>query len=100
MTAHEVGAALSVAFPAQVADIGRTMDLFDAVAYGDATADREDALLARSTDTTLHDARPVLPPRPGRDRGDRGDPGWSPPPSSGGGSGAEPDSVWLTGVRP
>ena len=101
MTAHEVGAALSVAFPAQVADIGRTMDLFDAVAYGDATADREDALLTRSTDTTLHDARPVLPPRPGRgDRGDRGDRGRTAPPPSGGGSGTEPDSVWLTGVRP
>jgi hypothetical protein len=97
MTAHEVGTALSVAFPAQVADIGRTMDLFDSVAYGDATADRADALLARSTDTTLHDARPVLPPRPGRDSGDRDR---TPPPPSRGGSGTEPDSVWLTGVRP
>ena len=97
MTAHEVGTALSVAFPALVADIGRTMDLFDAVAYGDATADRDAALLARSTDTTLHDARPVLSPRPGRDRGDRDR---RPPPPSRGGSGSEPDSVWLTGVRP
>ena len=100
MTAHEVGAALAVAFPSQVADISRTMDLFDAVAYGDLTASRDDALTARSTDAALHEAKPVLPPRSAR--GSRGDDGTPPPPTQpGSGSGeTEPDSIWLTGVRP
>ncbi len=101
MTAHEVGTALAVAFPSQVADISRTMDLFDAVAYGDRTASRDDALTARSTDAALHAAKPVLPPRSAR--ATRGDDRTPPPPTqpgSGSGSGeAEPDSVWLTGVR-
>jgi hypothetical protein len=102
MTAHEVGTALAVAFPSQVAEISRTMDLFDAVAYGDLTASRDDALTARATDAALHAAKPVLPPRSAR--GSRGDDRTPPPPTqSGSGSGsdeAEPDSVWLTGVRP
>ena len=99
MTAHEVGAALAVAFPSQVADINRTMDLFDAAAYGDLTASRDDAMTTRSTDAALHAAKPVLPPR--NARGSRGDDGTPPPPTQpGSGSGdTEPDSVWLTGVR-
>ncbi len=92
MTAHEVGAALAVAFPAQAADIRRTMDRFDAVAYGDQAASRDDALTARSTDAALHAAKPVLPTRPAR-----GDDRTPPPPPATGSS--EPDSVWLTGVR-
>jgi type II secretory pathway pseudopilin PulG len=99
MTAHEVGAALAVAFPNQVADISHTMDRFDAVAYGDQAASREDATNARSTDAALHAAKPVLSTRTAR--GSRG--GGPPPPATTGTSGAgtsEPDSVWLTGVRP
>ena len=86
--------------PSQVADISRTMDLFDAVAYGDLTASRDDALTARSTDAALHEAKPVLPPRSAR--GSRGDDGTPPPPTQpGSGSGeTEPDSIWLSGVRP
>lgn len=95
MTAHEVGAALSVAFPSQVSAIGRTMDLFDAVAYGEQDATRDDALTARSTDTALHAAKPVLPPRPGRGPRDGMPPG-APGPTSG--SGDEPVSVWMTGA--
>ena len=102
MTAHEVGTALAVAFPSQVADISRTMDLFDAVAYGDLTASRDDALTARSTDATLHAAKPVLPLRTAR--GSRGDDRTPPPPtqpgSASGSAETGPDSVWLTGVRP
>jgi hypothetical protein len=99
MTAHEVGGALAVAFPSQVSDISRTMDLFDAVAYGDRTASRDDALVARSTDAALHAAKPVLPPRRARDSG--GDDRTPPPPAQPGSGAAEtgPDSVWLTGVR-
>ena len=103
MTAHEVGAALAVAFPSLVSDISRTMDRFDAVAYGDESATRDDAMTARSTDAALHSAKPVLPPRGARAAsGPRGDDGGAPPaPRSGSGSGsAEPDSVWLTGVKP
>jgi hypothetical protein len=97
MTAHEVGAALAVSFPAQVAEIGRTMDLFDAVAYGAETATRDDALTARAADAALHSARPVLPSRSSRGpRDDRMPPG---SPRSGAGSGTAPDSIWLTGVR-
>ena len=80
MTAHEVGAALAVAFPAQVADISRTMDRFDAVAYGDQAASREDATNARSTDAALHAARPVLSPRSAR--GSRGGDRPPPPPTT------------------
>ncbi len=100
MTAHEVGAALAVAFPPLVTEISRTMDRFDAVAYGNESATRDDALTARSTDAALHAAKPVLPPRgPRGPRGDNGGP--PPPPRPGTGVGdAEPDSVWLTGVRP
>jgi hypothetical protein len=94
MTAHEVGAALAVAFPGHVDDIGRTMDLFDAVVYGNQPATRDDALGARATDAALHSARPVLPSRAGRGEDDRPPP--AAPPATGTG---EPDSVWLTGVR-
>jgi hypothetical protein len=94
MTAHEVGTALAVAFPSQVDGIGRTMDLFDAVVYGDQPATRDDAMTTRSTDAALHSARPVLPSRTARHSGP---PPAAPPPTGTGGS--EPDSVWLTGVR-
>jgi Domain of unknown function (DUF4129) len=99
MTAHEVGTALAAAFPAQKTDIGRTIDLFDAVAYGGAQASREDALTARSTDAALRATKPVLPPRaaPGSGDGD-GMPPSSPAPHDSA-SEARPESVWLTGVR-
>jgi hypothetical protein len=98
MTAHEVGGALAVSFPPQFAEIGRTMDLFDSVAYGDGTANRDDALTARSTDAALRSAKPVLPSSPGPGtRDDRRPPG---PPRSGTRSETAPDSIWLTGVRP
>jgi len=99
MTAHEVGTALAAAFPAQATEIGRTIDRFDAVAYGDAKAGREDALTARSTDAALRVAKPVIPPRAGRSSRD-GD-GMPPtsPDQSAGSSGDRPDSVWLTGLR-
>ena len=104
MTAHEVGAALAVAFPPLVTEISRTMDRFDAVAYGNESATRDDALAARSTDTALHAAKPVLSPRGTRGtrgtRGPRGDDGGPPPPPRPGADDVEPDSVWLTGVRP
>jgi hypothetical protein len=95
MTAHEVGTALAVAFPAHVDDIASTMDRFDAVAYGDQAASRDDALATRATDAALHGARPVLPSRTGRGERD------GPPPAAptvGAGVG-ESDSVWLTGVQ-
>jgi hypothetical protein len=93
MTAHEVGTALAVAFPSQVDGIARTMDLFDAVVYGDQPATRDDAVSARATDAALRGARPVLPSRTARNGG----PPPAAPPAAGSGSG-EPDSVWLTGV--
>jgi hypothetical protein len=98
MTAHEVGTALSVAFPSQVTEIGRTMDLFDAVAYGDQDATRDDALAVRSTDAALHGTKPVLPPRPGRGGhdGDVGMPPSAPGPTARSAGGQ--DSVWMTGV--
>jgi Domain of unknown function (DUF4129) len=100
MTAHEVGAALAVAFPAHRGETERTMDLFDAVAYGDLTATREDALLARSTDAALHAAKPVLPSRPGRgSRTDDGMPVITSPPNGSGDEDRDSGSVWMTGVR-
>jgi Domain of unknown function (DUF4129) len=99
MTAHEVGTALAAAFPARAMEIGRTIDLFDAVAYGDAVASREDALTARSTDAALRATKPVFPPQAARGSGDGdGMPPSSPEPG-GRSSEARPDSVWLTGVR-
>lgn len=99
MTAHEVGNALAAAFPAQATEIGRTIDRFDAVAYGGARATREDAVTARSTDSALRAAKPVLPPRAARGSG-KGDgmPPASPEPAASSPD-ARPDSVWLTGVR-
>ncbi len=99
MTAHEVGAALAVAFPDQVADISRTMDRFDAVAYGDQPASRDDATNARSTDAALHAAKPVLSTRSARGSG--GGDGPPPPPAttSAGAVKNEPESVWLTGMH-
>lgn len=99
MTAHEVGTALAAAFPAQATEIGRTIDLFDAVAYGDAEASREDAVTARSTDAALRETKPVLPPRAARGSGNGdGMPLASPEPAAGSSEGRS-DSVWLTGVR-
>jgi hypothetical protein len=99
MTAHEVGSALAAAFPAQATEIGRTIDRFDAVAYGNEEASREDALAARSTDAALRATKPILPSRANRGSGDGdGMPPSSPEPA-GRSSEAGPDSVWLTGVR-
>ena len=100
MTAHEVGTALAAAFPAQAVQIGRTIDLFDSVAYGDAKVSREDALTARSTDATLRSTKPVLAPRaPRRSGNGDGMPPSSPERAASSAEG-QPDSVWLTGVRP
>ncbi|HEU4332660.1 MAG TPA: DUF4129 domain-containing protein [Lapillicoccus sp.] len=96
MTAHEVGTALAVAFPGHVDAIGRTMDLFDAVVYGDQPATRDDALATRSTDAALHGARPALPYRAPRGDGNDRPPPSAPPTTR---NGDEPDSVWLTGVQ-
>ncbi|HVD64165.1 MAG TPA: DUF4129 domain-containing protein [Lapillicoccus sp.] len=99
MTAHEVGTALATAFPAQAAEIGRTIDRFDAVAYGGAGASREDALAARSIDAALRAARPVIPTRAGRSSRDGDGMPPSSPAAAAGTSGNRPDPVWLTGVR-
>ena len=99
MTAHEVGAALAAAFPAQATEIGRTIDRFDAVAYGGAKASREDALTARSTDAALRAAKPVVPPRAPRGPGNRDGIPPSSPRAAASSSEGQPDSVWLAGVR-
>jgi hypothetical protein len=96
MTAHEVGAALDVVFPTQADAIDRTIDRFDGVAYGDVTATRDDALLARDTDEALRTARPVLArtraASPPTDRD--GPPPADPRPAEG----SDAHSVWMTGV--
>lgn len=112
MTAHEVGAALQVVFPSHASAVTRTVDRFDAVAYGGAEASRDDAAGARETDDTVRQARPVLtsrrseppPAGPGMPPGPPGGPG----PSADGGpsahrgadpaTGREPASVWMTGA--
>lgn len=93
LTAHEVGAALATAFPDHAGDVGRTMDVFDAVAYGDQEASRGQAERVRATHDALRTARPVTVPR-------------TPPGASGesGGTGGtnvqspEPASVWTVGA--
>lgn len=102
MTAHEVGGALGGAFPEHVSAIGRTIDLFDGVAYGNLAATRDDAETARSTAETLRTARPAFTPRRrGRPAGDDTDGPTTPTArASAGASGAAPEgsSVWMTGV--
>jgi hypothetical protein len=102
MTAHEVGTALRPAFPDHADAIYRTMDIFDAVAYGDRPASRDDALLARSTDEALRSAKPVLQSsRSGQAFGDARDGDGMPAApaevTTGAGS-AENSSVWMTGI--
>ena len=102
MTAHEVGTALAPAFPHHANALHRTMDLFDAVAYGDRPASRDDALLARSTDDALRRSRPVLPSsstNAGSKQVSAGGDGLQSSASSETSS-AEQDSVWMTGIRP
>ncbi len=102
LTAHEIGAQLAVVFPGQVDAVRRSMDLFDAVAYGGYAAVRADAQLLRATDETLRHTRPELshptgarPAGPGADdtadhlADDFAD---TPGPSR--------ESVWTTGGRP
>ncbi len=113
MTAHEVGAALGVVFPTHMPAIDRTIDRFDAVAYGQAAATRDEAAAARATDDTLRRARPVLsgtrradpppsdPGRPPRGTGGTGGTGGTDGLDGAGGAGvagSEPSSVWMTGV--
>lgn len=109
MTAHEIGAELTVSFPAQAAPIASAMDVFDAVAYGGRTATRDEAEGVRETDRLLQAARPV---RTSGGAGGPSDPGG---PSARGGDGApggggDPGhtasaqltgagSVWSTGGR-
>jgi hypothetical protein len=99
MTAHEVGAALGVAFPDHAGAIDRTIDRFDGVAYGDLDATRDDAWSARSTDETLRIARPAFTPRR-RGRPADDDRGGPPPPAQADPAAGRPDppSVWMTGV--
>lgn len=98
MTAHEVGGALEAAFPDHGGAIGRTIDLFDGVAYGDLDATRDDAETARATAETLRSARPAFTPRGG---GGAADDAPGPPPPAAGSPDPDGDgaSVWMTGVR-
>lgn len=96
LTAHEIGRQLAIVFPDHVGPLTTAMDLFDAVAYGDLVATREDAQTVSATDELLRRARPRLPERPrppwdsgGRSDGPHTDPGSQP---------AETDSLWTTGV--
>lgn len=86
LTAHEVGMQLARAFPGHAAAIRRSMDLFDAVAYGGLDPSRADAESVRDTEETLRLTRPELPA----------------PPSVGAGQLGEPEqlgaSLWRTGA--
>lgn len=101
LTAHEIGSQLAVVFPDHVGAVSRSMDLFDAVAYGDLTASSADALTVQDTDELLRRARPRLPEQP-RPPSDPRAPGPSDP-SLPSGSGSpesvdESPSLWTTGV--
>lgn len=109
LTAHEIGRQLAAVFPDHVDPLSRSMDLFDAVAYGDLDATRADADTVRAADELLRRARPRLPDRPRRSSDDRSGSGGSDGRGDAGSSGAaggpgagataaEADSLWTTGV--
>lgn len=58
LTAHEVGLQLADPFPAQRDELARAADLFDAVAYGHHTAEREQAERLLALEETLRRTRP------------------------------------------
>jgi hypothetical protein len=59
LTAHELAADLSPAFPQHAAALGRSALLFDEVFYGDQDADPADVRSVLGLDETLRTARPV-----------------------------------------
>lgn len=69
-TAHEIGAALAVVFPAASREVRGAADLFDRVVYGRAPVGLEDARSVLDLDSRLRSTRPVLP-----GAGTGGDPG-------------------------
>jgi len=71
LTAHEVGAQLAPAFPAQAPRIAAAVDRFDAVRYGRYAAAEADARELADLDRLLRATHPVLdaaPPAPAPDR--------------------------------
>jgi len=60
LTAHEIAARLSTVFPEQADELRTAAERFDAVAYGDGSATREQAQAVLDLDTDLTAARPRL----------------------------------------
>jgi hypothetical protein len=59
-TAHEIGAALALVFPAEWDEVRGAADLFDRVVYGRASVGLDDARSVLDLDSRLRAARPVL----------------------------------------
>ena len=59
-TAHEIGAALALVFPAEWDEVRGAADLFDRVVYGRASVGLDDARSVLDLDTRLRATRPVL----------------------------------------
>lgn len=59
LTAHEIAGRLAEVFPAQAAELRWAADRFDAVAYGDETASREEAARMLRLEAAVRGARPL-----------------------------------------
>lgn len=59
-TAHEIGAALALVFPAERGEVRAAADLFDRVVYGRAPVRPDDARSVLSLDSRLRATRPLL----------------------------------------
>ena len=59
-TAHEIGAALALVFPAEWDEVRGAADLFDRVVYGRASVGLDDARSVLDLDSRLRATRPVL----------------------------------------
>lgn len=78
LTAHEIADRLASVFPVQAPELRWAAERFDAVAYGDAPASREEAGRMLRLESALGDARPV------RRRAELGQPEAAAAPGSGG----------------
>lgn len=67
LTAHEIADRLAVSFPTWAPDLRWAAGRFDAVAYGDASASREDAERVLQLEASLRHARPAHSARDGAD---------------------------------
>ncbi|HEY3534247.1 MAG TPA: DUF4129 domain-containing protein [Pedococcus sp.] len=71
LTAHEIADRLAASFPTWAQDLRWAAGRFDAVAYGDASASREDATQVLQLEASLRRARPASPTGDGVDGASR-----------------------------